>query len=174
MFATRLFLIKSITLATPSGHALSESSNALEIMNISFTPKWLSGQRQRTRRRGVAATEFAVCLPVIVLLVLGIIECCTMIFLKQSLTIAAYEGIRTALEEGAVRRDVRRTGQQVLTERRVQGGTIAVDPGNIPATAPGQFITVTVSAPADRNSVIPGSFFRGQVLSASATMMKEL
>ena len=131
------------------------------------------GRRHRDRR-GVAATEFAVCLPVIVLLVLGMIECCTMIFLKQSLTIASYEGVRTALEERAVSSDVLRTSQQILTQRRVQGGSITVNPSNIPAIPTGQYITVTVSAPADSNSVLPGSFFRGRTLSASATMMKEL
>jgi len=131
-------------------------------------------QSRSNYRPGVAAAEFAVCLPVIVLLVLGMIECCTMIFLKQSLTVASYEGVRTALEERAVSTDVLRTSQQILTQRRVQGGTIAVSPNNIPAVPAGQFITVTVTAPADRNSVIPGSFFRGQILSASATMMKEL
>jgi Flp pilus assembly protein TadG len=126
------------------------------------------------RRRGVAATEFAVCLPVVVLLVLGMIECCTMIFLKQSLTVAAYEGVRTALEDRAVGADVLRTSQQILTQRRVQGGTTTINLPNVPAIPLGQFITVTVTAPADLNSVIPGSFFRGQILSASATMMKEL
>ena len=126
------------------------------------------------QRHGVAATEFAVCLPVIVLIALGMIECCTMIFLKQSLTIASYEGVRTALEDRAVSTDVLRSSQQILTQRRVQGGTTTVNPANIPAVPTGQYITVTVSAPADRNSVIPGSFFRGQILSASATMMKEL
>jgi len=139
-------------------------------MNIRLTRNRMT----RSSRRGVAATEFAVCLPVIVLLVLGLIECCTMIFLKQSLTVASYEGIRTALEDRAVAADVRRTSQQVLTQRRVRGGTIVVTPANIPGTPTGQYITVTVSAPADRNSVIPGSFFRGRTLSASATMMKEL
>jgi hypothetical protein len=97
-----------------------------------------------------------------------------MIFLKQSLTIAAYEGVRTALEDRAVNRDVLRSSQQILTQRRVQGGTTRVNPSNIPAVPTGQFITVSVSAPADLNSVIPGSFFRGRTLSASATMMKEL
>jgi len=106
--------------------------------------------------------------------VLGMIECCSMIFLKQSLTVASYEGIRTALQDKAVSADVLRTSQQILTQRRVSGGTITVNPANIPGIAPGQYITVTVTAPADRNSVIPGSFFRGRTLSASATMMKEL
>ena len=143
-------------------------------MILHYSRNFTTCDRKTARRRGVAATEFAVCLPVLVLLVLGMIECCTMIFLKQSLTVAAYEGVRTALEDRAASTDVRRTSQQILTQRRVQGGSIAVNPADITAAPVGQYITVTVSAPADRNSVIPGSFFRGRTLSASATMMKEL
>jgi len=97
-----------------------------------------------------------------------------MIFLKQSLTVAAYEGIRTALEERAVAADVLNASQQVLTDRQVQGGNITVQPNDFETLPPGDFIQVTVSAPADSNSVIPGSFFRGRTLSATATMMKEL
>ena len=97
-----------------------------------------------------------------------------MIFLQQSLTIAAYEGVRTSLEDKAVGVDVRRTSQQVLTERRVRGGTTSVSPANIPSIPTGAYITVTVSAPADLNAIFPGSFFRGRTLTARATMMKEL
>lgn len=132
-----------------------------------------TNQHVQSSRRGVAASELAVCLPVLVLLVLGMIECCTMIFLKQSLTVSAYEGIRTSLEQGAVVADVQASCNDVLTDRRVQGGSVAVTPANWETLAPGQYVTVTVSAPADRNSVIPGSFFRGRTLTASATMMKE-
>ena len=49
-------------------------------------------------RSGVAAVEFAVCLPVLVVLILGSIECCSMIFLRQSLAIVAYEGLRVAVK----------------------------------------------------------------------------
>ncbi len=140
-------------------------------MNARF-PKKCRGRA--LRRRGVAAAEFAVCLPVVLLLIFAMIESCTMIFLKQSLTVASYEGIRTSLEERAVASDVLGACQQVLTDRRVQGGTITIQPNNFEALLPGEFIQVTVSAPADANSVIPGSFFNGRTLSATATMMKEL
>jgi hypothetical protein len=129
--------------------------------------------RTRANRRAVAASELAVCLPVLVLLVLAMIESCTMIFLKQSLTVAAYEGVREALEPAADAIGVRAKCDGVLTDRRVQGGEVVVTPANFDTLAPGQYIRVTVSAPAGRNSVIPGSFFRGRTLSASATMMKE-
>ncbi|MEO2047664.1 MAG: TadE/TadG family type IV pilus assembly protein [Pirellulales bacterium] len=72
-------------------------------------------------RQGVAAAELAVCLPVLVLLVLAMIESCTMIFLKQSLTVTAYEGVRTVLQERAVAADVQKTCQQIFADRRVQG-----------------------------------------------------
>lgn len=97
-----------------------------------------------------------------------------MIFLKQSLTVAAYEGVRAALEERAVANDVRLTCAQVLSDRQVQGGTITIAPGNFEVLPPGEFISVTVAAPADANSIIRGSFFGGRTLSATATMMKEL
>ena len=133
---------------------------------------------RRTRRathfrRGVAAAEFAVCLPVIVLLVLAMIESCTMIFLKQSVTIAAYEGARIAVSENPTVADVRQASQQVIADRGVQNATITITPNNFRALAVGEYIEISVSAPANDNSVIPGNFFLGKTLTGKARMMKE-
>jgi Flp pilus assembly protein TadG len=124
-------------------------------------------------RRGVAASELAVCLPVIVLLVLAMIEACTMIFLKQSLTIASYEGVRMSLAQDADDADVQTAANGVLRDRRVQGARVTIRPADITRVAPGEYIEVTVSAPTGPNSVIPGSFLRGRTLSATSVMMKE-
>lgn len=124
-------------------------------------------------RRAVAASELAVCLPILVLLVLAMIESCTMIFLKQSLSVAAYEGIRKAIEPAATTAQVQTACNAVLTDRRVKSATVTITPTNFTALARGQYITVTVSAPAGKNSIVPGSFFKGRTLSGSATMMKE-
>jgi hypothetical protein len=121
----------------------------------------------------VAASELAVCLPVIVLLVLAMIESCTMIFLKQSLTAAAYEGVRAALSPRAAAADVQAAADGLLRDRRVQGASVTIRPTNFATLQPGEYIEVTVSAPTDANSTIPGSFLRGRTLSATATMMKE-
>lgn len=48
-------------------------------------------------RRGTSVVEFAVCMPLIMLIVLGAIEATSMIFLKQSLQAAAYEGSRRSI-----------------------------------------------------------------------------
>jgi Flp pilus assembly protein TadG len=127
----------------------------------------------RGSRRAVAASELAVCLPILVLLVLAMIESCTMIFLKQSLTVAAYEGIRTAIEPDSTSANIEAACNAVLADRRVNDAKITITPSNFASIARGQYITVTVSAPAGKNSVIPGSFFSGRTLAGSATMMKE-
>jgi hypothetical protein len=127
----------------------------------------------RKNRRGVAAAELAVCLPIVVLIVLATIEACSAVFLKQSLTVASYEGIRNALQEGATVGDVRKTCNQVLSDRRIRGGTVRVRPSNIDALQPGDYVDVTVSAPCASNSVVPPMFYRGRTLSATASMMIE-
>ena len=129
--------------------------------------------RSASNRRAVAASELAVCLPILVLLLLAMIEACTMIVLKQSLTVASYEGVRVALEPTGTTSQVQAAANGVLTDRRVRNGAVVVTPSNWETLSPGNYVTVTVSAPANRNSVIPGSFFRGKTLSAAATMMKE-
>ena len=125
------------------------------------------------RRRGVAAAELAVCLPIIVLMVVATIEACSALFLKQSLTIAAYEGVRTALEEGATPGNVQAACKQILTDRKIKGANITLKPSNPATLNPGEFIDVTVTAPCGPNSLVPATFYRGRSLSATASMMIE-
>jgi hypothetical protein len=98
-------------------------------------------------KRGVAATELAVCLPIVVLLVVATIEANSMIFLRQSLSVAAYEGVRTAISSGATAAKVQATCKQILSDRHVAGATITVNPTNFAAAAPGIYVDVTVTAP---------------------------
>ncbi|QDU88162.1 TadE-like protein [Pirellulimonas nuda] len=128
----------------------------------------------RSGRRGIAATEFAVCLPVLMLLLLGMLEACSMIFIKQSLASAAYEGAHTAVAPGATATDVRRACLDLLTDRRVRGASVSVLPGDPLGVPEGQFMEVHVSAGTDANSLLPLRFFRGRTLTASASMMKEI
>ena len=129
-------------------------------------------QRKRVRS-GVATAELAVCLPVIVLMVIATVEACSMVYLKQTLSIAAYEGVRTAIMAGATEADVGAACDQILDDRRVEGGTVTVKPSNIASLNPGQFVDVTVTAPCDGNTVVPNRFYRGRTLSATASMAIE-
>jgi len=129
--------------------------------------------RRAEKSRGVAAAELAVCLPVVVLIVIATIEACSALFLKQTLTVAAYEGVRTALSERQVAGSVQKACNQVLTDRKVRNGSVTISPANIASLKAGDFINVTVSAPCNSNSVVPTTFYRGRTLSATASMMVE-
>jgi hypothetical protein len=121
----------------------------------------------------VAAAELAVCLPVVVLMVIATLESCSALFLKQSLTAAAYEGVRGAIVKGATTTSVQTACNQILADRRIQGSQVTLNPVSIASLKPGDFIDVTVSAPCTPNSPVPASFFRGRTLSAKASMMIE-
>jgi Flp pilus assembly protein TadG len=129
--------------------------------------------RLAARKRGVAAAELAVCLPVLVLIVLATIESCSAMFLKQSLTVAAYEGVRTAIATGGSASKVQTICNSILQDRRVQGSQVKINPADISTLKPGDLVSVTVSAPCNSNSPVPTTFYRGRVLTTSATMMIE-
>jgi hypothetical protein len=131
------------------------------------------GARRPIVRTGVAATELAVCMPVIVLIVLASMEACAMIFLQQSLSVAAYEGARVGLSPGAEAGDVTSQCQQILDDREVKGASIAVTPTNIPSAAEGTWIAVEAKAPFAKNSLVGGWLFSGRTLTAVVQMMKE-
>jgi hypothetical protein len=121
----------------------------------------------------VAAAELAVCLPVVVLLMLATIESCSALFLKQSLTVAAYEGVRAAIDEGATPASVQAACKKILADRRIQGSAVTLSAASISSLKPGDYIDVIVSAPCNSNSPVPTTFFRGRTLTAKASMMIE-
>lgn len=129
--------------------------------------------RTARSRNGAAVVEFAIIVPVFMLLVLGTIETCNMIFLQQSLKIAAYEAARVTLIPSAVAADVNTAANDILTSRRVSNGTINVDPVNFRSAPYGTFIKVSVSAPCANNSVFPLRFYGSKALTGTVEMMME-
>ena len=125
------------------------------------------------RRRGVAAVEFAVCLPVIVLLVFGSIEASSFIFLKQSLSVAAYEGIREAVRSGSTTGDAIARAEDILNARFVEDFQVSFPSGSVEDAARGEEITIEVKAPTEPNSPLAGSFVNNRTLTAHVVMVKE-
>lgn len=117
--------------------------------------------------------ELVVCVPVIVLLVFASIEACSMIFVRQAMTAAAYEGLRLAVKENGTTRDARQMTRSVLRERNVRRGTIRFTPRDITRANPGQTLSVRITVPCDDNSIMPPWFFGGRSLVATGAMVKE-
>jgi hypothetical protein len=128
---------------------------------------------QRRSRRGVAAVEAAVMLALYVLLVLGTIETCSMIFLKQSLEIAAYEGARAAIVPRSNVSKVKFKSNEILGVRHVRDGAVTVTPADFDTLPYGTIIRVSATAPCNSNGLFPASIYGNRSLTGEAEMMKE-
>lgn len=129
--------------------------------------------RNISPRDGTATVEFAVCLPMLLVILIGIIEASSMIYLKQSLSVAAYEGIRASVRSGATTSEVEVACNRILTARRVNGATIEVTPSDFEDQPPQTWISIRVSATGGSNSVIAGWFYDTLIVDGEAAMMKE-
>mgnify|MGYP002078254443 FL=1 len=127
----------------------------------------------RCRRQGTSVTELAVCMPVIMLIAIATIEACTMVFLQQSLSIAAYEGARLGVAPSVTSTVVTDQVIRILDDRDVQGATVDVSPSNLTAVADGSWFTVRATAKFGPNSLAGGWLFGARTLSATVQMMKE-
>ncbi|WP_231615485.1 TadE/TadG family type IV pilus assembly protein [Novipirellula artificiosorum] len=127
----------------------------------------------RNQRRGVAAVEFAVCLPVIVLLVFGSIEASSFIFLKQSLSVAAYEGAREASLSQSTSAATTARSENILNARNVVDFEVSFPSGTPEAAARGSEVAVEVAAPTQTNSPLAGQFITNRILRARVVMVKE-
>jgi len=131
------------------------------------------GCRADKRRRGVATVELAVCLPVILLLVVGAIEGSNFIFLKQAVTAAAYESAQTLTRIGGTKVKAESRANQVLSARSIDQSTISFSPANPDAVARGEAVTISISAPVTANSIGLDWFFDSQTVSASVCMVRD-
>lgn len=122
------------------------------------------------KRRGVAAVEFAIVSPFLILLVFGIIECGRAIMVQQVLTNASREGARRAILEATTTSEVTTIVSDYLTNGSIAGATVTVSPTPLSSAGFGDPVTVTVSVPYDQVSWIPSWFMGGRTLSASTQM----
>lgn len=129
-------------------------------------------------RRAAAAVETALLMPLLVLLAFGSIELSNMVFLKQSLSIAAYEGARMATRPGATQAQANTRIQQVLAARNVSSYTVTYTTAGVPLmitpiTPRSTMITVTVQSSNGGANYGPLRMFTGRSLSCQTTMVRQ-
>lgn len=105
------------------------------------------------RFRGVAAVEVALCLPVLLLVTLLFIEFTNMMFLRQTLKVASYEGIRVAIKQGADISDVTDVCAAILDSRGVVEYEVSVDPPDFSDVTRGTLTTVTIDVDRAQNQL---------------------
>jgi Flp pilus assembly protein TadG len=132
--------------------------------------------RKRKSRSGLATVELAVCLPLLLTLTLATVDVCSAIFVKESLTIAAYEGARVGAMRGATNNDVTTAVRTFLDQRGIKYSSASV----VTISAPGfssaktlEHVTVTVTVPCADNLSSPKKLFKDKNLQSSVTVRKQ-
>lgn len=136
---------------------------------------------RRRRREGGAAVEAALCFPLIIMLMMGTLEICAGIYLKESLTLCAYEGVRAGIHRRSNAEDVRERVLEMLEDRQItipedSGGAfqgieiIPSDFSDLKALDP---ITVRITVQTAGNSLYIFDSLVNRDVSASVTMVRE-
>lgn len=123
------------------------------------------------RTNGIAVTELAVVLPFVVMFSLVPLELCTMIHLKQSLSVAAYEAVKIATRSKGTYALAEAQYDQLIQDRGVKGATIDFSVAEADLFS-GMPLTVTTSAPFSQNSLF-GLWYTDKAPQARVTMLKE-
>ncbi len=147
--------------------------------NSSFGFRPRPNRSRSPERKGAAAVELALCLPVLVPLYFGTLETCNVMLTQARMQAAAYESARlatrptTSTTQAATAGDVQATCNSLLTQLGVQGADVTVSPGSLSGLAPQTPVTVSVSAPLAQNTLTSIIVGNSAKLNASATMVVE-
>jgi len=134
------------------------------------------------RRRGVAAVEMAVVLPVFVTVTLGMIELGRAVMVAQLMTNAAREAARMAIIDGSTNTSVSNAATSFMASAaKVSQGDVTVTittstsgGGNDVANAkPQDLVTVNLSVPYSKVSWIPAKYMKGMNITSMAAMRHE-
>lgn len=129
--------------------------------------------QRNCHRRGAASVELAVCLPVIILIVFGAIETCSIVFLQQNLQLIAYEAARVAASPYHDAQDGRTAGRLVMDQFELHGGTVTIETSPLPGHSDISLVSAAVTLPVATNRILPAWALPVPQLSAHCTMVKE-
>lgn len=128
---------------------------------------------RKPARRGIAAVEFAVVMPILLVMVLGTLEVCQRLFLRQTATVTAYEGIRLAARKTSNANDVIRRCNALLADRRVAGATVKLTPASFHGLTTGMPIKIEIAIPwADNSATRFVLKDQGRII-VTSTMLRE-
>ena len=110
---------------------------------------------------------------------LGTLEVSAAYYVKESITVAAFEGIRAGTRRRATRQDVLDRLAEVLADRQITipngdaNASIQVTPDDFSTLKALDPITVTITAPTAGNSIFIFDSFVNRYISKSVTMVRE-
>ncbi len=138
-----------------------------------FRKIFMRRRRSDPSRRGVAAVEFAMVVPIFVVFIFGMIEFGRILMVQQTLINGSREGARQAVLEGATEDGVVEIVSEYLQAASINVPSDYVSVSPDPADVRGnEKITVSISVPFAEVSWMPPFIYDGN-LQATTTMRSE-
>lgn len=129
-------------------------------------------QEKQSNRSGLAAVEFALTLPIFMILIFGSIEASNAIYLRQAMTIVAYETAQVASSVGGTEAEAKLRGHEILKTYNIQDAKIVIQPPITASIPRGTLIAVEISAPSNANSIGPEWFNQNLMYRRKLTMYR--
>ena len=123
--------------------------------------------------RGVAAVEFAICLPILILLVFGSIEFGLMFYNKQVVTNASREGVRSGIVTETETADIIQIVENYCDDNLINlNGANELQAGSVTVSGPDGDNDLTVRVDYDYNFLFAGILGFDQITLSGQTIMR--
>lgn len=122
-------------------------------------------------RRGTAAVEFAVTVPIMLLILFGSVELSRMNMIRETANNAAYEAVRNCIVPGATNAEGVAAAREMLQSVGVSNATITVSPATITDTTP--TVTATITVPYSSNMWVTPVFSTSRSTTTTCTLTRD-
>ncbi len=127
--------------------------------------------KKQANRRGAVTVEFALMLPVAMMLTLGLVEFSRVNMIRNTAQNAAYEGARQAIIPGGTASSAEAKANEILAIVRTKNATVNISPSTINNSTPE--ITVTISVPLGDNMWITPKYVSNTTMVKKCTLTRE-
>ena len=128
--------------------------------------------KRNAKRRGATSVEFALCLPILLAFVFGIIEFSRATQLRQSVRLAAFEGARAGINLDATTADVTTAVNRVMSAVNISHFTTTTNPSALSYTS--SSVSVTVSLDPTQNAWFTWFMRSTNTIAATVTLLREV
>jgi len=140
--------------------------------NFNTTKSSLQQRLRSKRSYGAVAVEFAICVPLLFLLLFGCYEMARANLMKHAAESAAYEGARVGIIPGASEEEVREATAFIMTTVGVN--TFTIDVQNNPSPdGENEFVTVEIQVPFQENFRLGTFFIEDPTFRGECTLKRE-
>jgi len=123
-------------------------------------------------RRGASVVEFAICFPVALTFLFGIIEFARVLQIQHSVRLAAFEAARAGVTLDSSTSDITTSVANTLAAVNITNSQTTITPNPLSYTSP--TVTVTVSADPAQNAWLTWFVTAGHPVSSTITLNREV